>query len=151
MSRATWDQRFITLAHHLAGWSKEQGRLVGAVVVGPDNEIRSTGFNGLARGVRDDVEERHNRETGAKYLWSVHAENNAIYNAARVGVPLKGCRIYVSWFPCVECAKAIIQVGLSELIGHEPDLNDARWGKEFALVLEMLGEAGVKVRYLPRP
>ena len=54
------------LAHHLANWSIEKGRRVGAVIVGPDNEVRSTGFNGLPRGVRDDLEERHSRVTGAK-------------------------------------------------------------------------------------
>ena len=75
------------LAHHLATWSIEKGRRVGTVIVGPDNEVRSTGFNGLPRGVRDDLEERHSRITGAKYIWSCHAEQNAIFNAARIGVP----------------------------------------------------------------
>src|SRR5580704_10834190 len=116
MFSSTWDERFMGLAHHIAHWSKESGRRVGAVVVGPDKEIRATGFNGFPRGVRDDVPERHSRETGAKYLWSSHAERNAIYNAARIGVPLKGCVMYVPWFPCVECAKAIIQAGISELV-----------------------------------
>ena len=90
------------LAHHLAHWSIEKGRRVGAVIVGPDNEIRSTGYNGLPRGVNDAVEERHSRITGAKYVWSCHAEQNAIFNAARIGIALKGCAIYVPWFPCVE-------------------------------------------------
>jgi deoxycytidylate deaminase len=74
------------LAHHLAEWSIEKGRRVGAVIVGPDNEIRSTGYNGLPRGVNDAVEERHSRITGAKYIWSCHAEQNAIFNAARIGI-----------------------------------------------------------------
>lgn len=116
-----WDERFMLLAHHLAHWSIEQGRRVGTVVVGPDNEIRSTGYNGLPRGVNDAVEERHSRITGAKYIWSCHAEQNAIFNAARIGIALKGCAIYVPWFPCVECAKAIIQSGISEVVGYEPD------------------------------
>ena len=80
------------LAHHLATWSIEKGRRVGTVIVGPDNEIRSTGFNGLPRGVRDDLEERHSRVTGAKYIWSCHAEQNAIFNAARIGVRSKVAR-----------------------------------------------------------
>lgn len=137
------------LAHHIGGWSKERGRRVGAVIVGVDNEVRATGFNGFPRGVNED-EERHSAEAGAKYFWSCHAERNAIYNAARVGVPLRGCRIYVPWFPCVECAKAIIQSGLEEVIGYEPDLAEEKWGNEFRLVAEMLNEGGVKVRFLQR-
>src|SRR5580700_3550670 len=141
MFSSNWDQRFMLLAHQIAHWSKESGRRVGAVIVGPDKEIRSTGFNGLPRGVRDDIEARHSRETGAKYLWSSHAERNAIYNAARVGVPLKGCRLYVPWFPCVECAKAVIQSGIAEVIAYKPDLNDKRWGENFNRTLQMFTEA----------
>src|SRR5260370_34184368 len=101
MSSRTWAQRFMLLAHQIARWSKEKGRRVGAVIVGPDKEIRSTGFNGFPRGVRDDVEARHSRETGATYLWSSHAERNAIYNAALIRVALKGCVIDGPWVPCV--------------------------------------------------
>ena len=150
MSDTTWDRRFMLLAHHLAGWSKERGRRVGAVVVGPDNEIRATGFNGFPRGVDEDVDARHSRESGAKYFWSCHAERNAIYNAARIGVPLKGCRLYVPWYPCRECAKAIIQSGIAEVVAYEPDFGDARWGAEFRQVQQMLAEAGVRVRLIPK-
>jgi dCMP deaminase len=150
MFSSAWDERFMLLAHQIARWSKERGRRVGAVIVGPDKEIRSTGFNGLPRGVRDDVEERHCRETGAKYLWSSHAERNAIYNAARIGVPLKGCVMYVPWFPCVECAKAIIQSGIAEVVAYEPDFSEPKWGVEFKVVQEMFGEADLTVRFIPR-
>src|SRR5258708_13227876 len=74
-----WDERFMLLAHHLATWSIEKGRRVGAVIVGPDHEIRSTGFNGLPRGVRDDLEERHSPITSPKSIWSDHAHQNAIF------------------------------------------------------------------------
>jgi dCMP deaminase len=145
-----WDERFMLLAHDIAGWSKESGRRVGAVVVGPDKEIRATGFNGFPRGVNDEIESRHSRETGAKYLWSSHAERNAIYNAARIGVPLKDCTIYVPWFPCVECTKAIIQSGITELVAYRPDMSEKKWGTEFEVGLQMLSEAGVAVRYMDR-
>jgi dCMP deaminase len=145
-----WDNRFMLLAHHISEWSKERGRRVGAVIVGPDREIRSTGFNGFPRGVNDDLEERHAKDTGAKYLWSSHAERNAIYNAARVGISLKGCSIYVPWFPCVECAKAIVQVGITDLVAYDPDFSEPKWGAEFALVVDMLREAGINVRFIPR-
>jgi len=138
------------LAHHLATWSIEKGRRVGAVIVGPDNEIRSTGFNGLPRGVRDDLEERHSRITGAKYIWSCHAEQNAIFNAARVGVALKGCTIYVPWFPCVECTKAIIQCGITELVAYAPDRPNSNWAEDFTISGQMLKEANIEVRLIPR-
>jgi dCMP deaminase len=147
---ADWDRRMMLLAHHIADWSTEAGRRVGAVIAGPDNEVRSTGFNGFPRGVNETITERHSRESGAKYWWSSHAERNAIYNAARVGIPLAGCRIYVPWFPCVECAKAIIQSGLVELIAYEPDFADPKWGNEFRAVVEMLNEGRVTVRFIDR-
>lgn len=150
MTKTDWDNRFMLLAHHIAGWSKERGRKVGAVIVGPDREVRSTGFNGFPRNVNDNIAARHSRETGEKYLWSCHAEQNAIFNAARIGVALKGCAIYVPWFPCIECAKAIIQSGIAELIAYQPDFTDEKWGEEFGTVVEMLEEAGVRVRYIAR-
>lgn len=150
MADFEWDVRFMKLAHHIAHWSKERGRRVGAVIVGPDKEVRSTGYNGFPRGVNDLVEQRHDRASGQKYFWSSHAERNAVYNAARVGIPLVGCSIYVPWFPCGDCAKAIIQTGMRELIAYQPDFADPKWGRDFRLVAEMLGEAGVKVRYMDR-
>ena len=136
------------LAHHLATWSIEKGRRVGAVIVGPDDEVRSTGFNGLPRGVRDDLEERHSRVTGAKYIWSCHAEQNAIFNAARIGVPLKGCTIYVPWFPCVECTKAIISQ-VSGALAYSPDQPNS-WHEDFSISSQMLKEANIEVRLIPR-
>ena len=65
------------------------------MIVGPDRVIRSTGFNGLVRGVDDDVALR--RERPAKYSWTEHAERNAIYNAARLGISILGCASYINW------------------------------------------------------
>jgi dCMP deaminase len=130
------------------GWSKETGRKVGAVIVGPDNEIRATGFNGFPRGVNDDAAERHSRETGEKYVWSVHAEVNAICNAARIGVPLKGCRMYLPLYPCAGCAKAVIQSGIEEIITSPPDFNDPKWSKEFRDAQTMFAEAGLRVHFM---
>src|SRR5437868_3747766 len=114
-----WDDRFIELARHIGQWSKDPSRKVGCVIVGPYNEVRATGYNGFPRGVDDSAVERNQRP--AKYLWTEHAERNAIYNAARCGIPIAGCRIYVPWFPCMDCARAIVQVGLQELIAIRPD------------------------------
>lgn len=138
----------MTLAHHIAGWSVESGRRLGAVVVNKEKIILSTGFNGLPRGVDDTIQARHDAETGAKYLWSVHAEQNAICNAAQIGVSLKGASLYVPWHPCVDCAKSIIQAGITEVVGYRPDFNEPRWGDRFRLADEMFAEAGVRVRFI---
>ena len=138
----------MAVAQLIATWSKDRGRKVGAVIVGPDNEIRSTGYNGIPRGVNDDVEDRHDAESGEKYLWVSHAERNAIYNAALLGVSTKGCSIYVPWFPCLDCAKAIVQSGISRLICFEPDFNDKNWGKEFEKSRIILAEGKVVTEYI---
>lgn len=142
----SWDEYFMTLVRQVATRSKDRSTQVGCVIVGPDNEIRSTGYNGFPRGLRDDAPERHERP--AKYLWTEHAERNAIYNAARCGTALKGCRAYLAWFPCMDCARAIVQSGIAELIAHKPDEADPKWGAEFTAALTMFREAGVAVRYV---
>ena len=140
-SRARWDRKYMALALHIAEWSKDRSTKVGCVIVGPDQSIRATGYNGFPRGVGDDVEERHGRP--AKYLWTEHAERNALYNAARSGVSVLGCRMYVPWFPCMDCARAIVQSGLAELIAVEPDWADQRWGEHFVSAKELFEEAGL--------
>ena len=93
-----WDIRFIELARHISGWSKDPSTKVGCVVVGEDREIRSTGFNGFPRGIDDDPERLADREK--KYPLICHAEENAIMHAARIGVSLKDSTAYVTWPPC---------------------------------------------------
>ena len=142
---APWDSRYMKLAQHIATWSKDRSRQVGCVIVGPSNEIRTAGFNGFPRGVDDANESRHARPT--KYKWAEHAERNAIYNAARAGIPLHGCRMYLPWFPCMDCARAIVQCGIAELICIKPDLADPQWGGDFAEVPRLLEEGAVTVRW----
>lgn len=141
-----YDLKFMRLALEVAQQSNDRSRKVGCVIVGPDNEIRSTGFNSFPQGIVDSVEHRHERP--AKYLWTEHAERNAIYNAAKQGVSTNGCKMYLPWFPCVDCSRAIIQAGIKELIAVEPDVGDHRWGSDFAVSLEMLREAGVVLRFV---
>lgn len=142
----TWDDYFMSLATNVATRSKDRSTKVGCLIVGPDNEIRATGYNSFPRGINDDVEERHARPE--KYLWTEHAERNAVYAAARVGTPLKDCRAFLPWFPCMDCARGFIQVGIVEVVCHEPDLATPKWGEEFKRVLEMFDEAKVAVRYV---
>lgn len=137
------------LARHIATWSKDRSRQTACVIVGPDREIRSTGYNGFPRGVDDSMDVRHQRP--AKYKWTEHAERNAIYNAARVGVPLGGCTMYLPWFPCADCARAIIQAGISTLKCVEPDWADPIWKEDFSIALTMFSEAGVMTEIVAGP
>jgi dCMP deaminase len=133
------------LARVAARQSKDRSTKVGAIVVGPDNEVRTTGYNGFPRGVDDDIAERHQRPL--KYRWTEHAERNAIYLAARTGVALSGCRMYLPWFPCMDCARGIVQAGIVELIALRPDLDHETWGEDFKYALELFKEAGIKVSW----
>jgi len=142
-----WDRRFLGLARHIAGWSKDPSTQVGCVVVGPDREIRSTGFNGFPRGIADDEIRLGDRQ--AKYPLICHAEENAIMHAARIGVALKGCVAYVTWPPCSRCARSLIQAGVSEVVYPHGLAIPERWSDDFAISQAMMLEAGVRVRVVP--
>lgn len=139
-----WDRRFLGLAIHIARWSKDPSTQVGCVVVGPDREIRSTGFNGFPRGIADDAARLGDRY--AKYPLICHAEENAIMHAARIGVALKGCVAYVTWPPCSRCARSLIQAGLSEVVYPLHLAIPDRWQEDFEISQAMMREAGVQVR-----
>ena len=141
---ANWDARFLELARHISSWSKDPSTKVGCVVVGPDREIRSTGFNGFPRGIEDNADRLGNREM--KYPLVCHAEENAIMHAARIGVALKGCIAYVTWPPCTRCARSLIQAGIREIVYPADLAIPDRWVDDFRISTEMLGEAGLSVR-----
>jgi dCMP deaminase len=101
------------------------------------------GYNGFPRGCDDSVASRYERPD--KYLYTEHAERNAIYHAARHGVTLKGCSMYVTLFPCADCARGIIQAGIKKLYSPTPDVDHERWGIHFKTSLVMLEEANVEV------
>jgi dCMP deaminase len=144
---ANWDARFLRLALHIAEWSKDPSTKVGCVVVGPDREIRSTGFNGFPRGIDDTAERLGDRNK--KYPLVCHAEENAIMHAARIGVSLKGCIAYVTWPPCTRCARSLIQAGISEIFYPAALEIPERWREDFDISSAMLDEAGVCVRTVP--
>ena len=139
-----WDQRFLNLAKHISEWSKDPSTKVGCVVVGPDHEIRSTGFNGLPRGIEDNDERLNNREI--KYPLICHAEENAIMHAARIGISLKHCTAYVTWPPCTRCARSLIQAGVSTIIYPKDIEIPDRWMEDFNLSLNMLKEAKINIK-----
>ena len=148
-----WDQRFLKLAEEVATWSKDRSTQVGAVIVMADRTPGPYGYNGFPRQIDDEAEERHNRPM--KYKWTEHAERNAIYNAARSGVALGGCTIYVTHIPCTDCTRAIVQVGIERVVVNASFQDDPgfeeRWGDDFRLCEEMLTEAGVSIEYVKLP
>ena len=139
-----WDIRFLELAKHISGWSKDPSTKVGCVVVGEDREIRSTGFNGFPRGISDDIGRLTDRSK--KYPLICHAEENAIMHAARIGISLKGSTAFVTWPPCSRCARSLIQAGVQEIVYPETDEIPERWLEDFTISNDMLLEAGIVVR-----
>ena len=151
-----WDRHFISIALECSRMSKDPSTRVGAVIVG-DREIRSTGFNGLPRGIADTYERLNNRET--KLGLVVHAEMNAILNGARFGVPLKGCALYIActddsgliWGgpPCQRCSVHVIQCGISRIVSLAKKSVPSRWHEDLESAGEILREAGIKYVELP--
>ena len=111
-----WDDYFMSVALLSGKRSKDPNTQVGACIVNKNNVIESIGYNGLPKGCSDDEFpwEKEGEMLNTKYHFVVHAELNAILNAK--GKDLSGCKIYVALFPCNECAKAIIQSGISEVV-----------------------------------
>ena len=110
----SWDEYFMGIALLAARRSKDPSTQVGACIVSPENIIISTGYNGMPKGCSDDEFPWDREGENTKYPYVVHAELNAILNAN--GRDLRDSRIYVALFPCNECAKAIIQSGVKQVI-----------------------------------
>lgn len=146
MVRPSWDQTFLRLVNEFKQRSKDQSTKVGAVIVGHDNDIRSMGYNCFPRRVRDDIESRWEKEN--KLFFVVHAERNAIDNAARAGIRLSGCRLYCNWMPCSNCMGSIIQAGISEVIVETTELIGKLpiWVRSVYFAWEQAKESGVIVR-----
>ena len=115
----TWDEYFMGVAEMSARRSKDPSTQVGACIVSPENKILSMGYNGFPQGCSDDAfpwTKIHAEDDpfNAKYFYSTHAELNAILNYR--GGSLEGCKLYVTLFPCNECAKVIAQSGIAEVV-----------------------------------
>lgn len=147
ISDVSWDNYFIKMADLVASKSKDRSNKIGCVIVGPNHEVRSTGYNGMCRGVNDDLDERHERPE--KYFWFEHAERNALYNAARNGIPMEGCITYIAGKhpPCADCTRALIQSGIKKIVtSHFSD--NAKWIDSFERSKIMLKESGVELYYV---
>ncbi len=137
----SWDAYFMSMTHLSAKRSKDPNTQVGACIVNQDHRVVGLGYNGFPKGCADDdfPWEREGDFLDTKYPYVVHAELNAILNSIQ---DLKGCTIYVSLFPCNECAKAIIQSGISCVV-YESDKYD---GTEANIASKkMFRDAGVEL------
>jgi len=153
-----WDLYFLHLAEVVAEKSCDTSLHVGCVIVGPDNEIRSTGYNGFCRGCEPN-QKRLSRPD--KYDWTEHGERNAVYNAARIGTSLKNCTAYMVCIPrekgvncpCLECTRALIQVGITTIVSwYTPSVQSKEttgtWRDKIKVSMQMLQEAGVSLRLI---
>lgn len=144
----------LSMALVQARQSKDPRTQVGAVIIGPDDETRSTGRNGFPRGIADTKERWADQAFCDKCV--VHAERNAILAAARVGVPLNNCTLFLIatddsgavWGgpPCIPCAMEIIQAGIKETVAFPFKTTPSRWADEVKQAGKLLAEAGVRHR-----
>ena len=146
-----WDKRFMELAHSIANWSScyQENRKIGAVIV-KNKRILTTGYNGAPAGVKSCMERQEclrrnlNIPSGTKHelCYAIHAEQNAIIQAAKLGVSIEGATLYCTHQPCVICAKMIVNAGISRVV------YGAGYPDEFSLRIFEL--AGVPLeRYIP--
>lgn len=142
----SWDEFFMTVAQLAAKRSKDPVTKVGACIVNIQNKIIATGYNGMPNGVDDKAVswDKQGDYLNTKYAYVVHAELNAILNA--VLTDQTNCRLYVSLFPCNECAKAIIQAGIRRVIYLSDKHKDKDSTKAAKLMFQM---AGVETEQYP--
>lgn len=140
-----WDVYYSRIVSAVAEKSKDSTK-VGAILVGPNKEIRLTAFNGPPAGVEDTLARRTKPE---KYLFASHAEANLIAFAARCGIRTEGCTVVVTHYPCSGCAKALIQAGII-IVLHGPGTTSSMPAAEFEAAGEMFWESGVTVSPLNR-
>jgi dCMP deaminase len=141
-----WTDYFLNIAEAIKLKSKDKSTQIGAVIVGKDNEILSTGYNSFPRGLNDSIEERQERPE--KYFWFEHAERNAIFNAARIGVSLKNSTIYItSGIPCMDCARGIVNSGIKTVWCKYTctTKNKEKWEESQKRSLQLFDECGIQV------
>lgn len=149
-----WDKHFLGLAEYHSRLSKDPNTRVGSVIVGPDRELLSAGFNGFPRGIADTEKRLNDRDLKLKLV--VHAEMNALLAAARLGVRLKGCTLYLAatdnsgliWGgpPCTRCTVEIIQVGIGEIVSYPSKAIPSKWHNDLMLARDLITEAGIYYR-----
>jgi len=141
-----WDLRFMALAHAVASWSKDIRTKVGSVIVNDRNPI-SMGFNGFPKGCNDFDKKRF--EPPLKYLYTQHSESNALIQSAKNGQKTDGCTMYVTLFPCSNCAGMIVNAGIKRVVCNDkPDFNNEKYGESWRITLIIFEEAKVQLDFI---
>lgn len=149
LSIPSWDELFMRAAYEIARKSKDKRTKIGAVIV-RDNIALVHGYNGLPRKCNDNCPERQERPE--KYFWFEHSERNAVYACARFGIRSEGATMFTQGIPCADCARAIIQSGIKEVVihkqWHENDfwVRQEKWTESVIRSKQMFLEAGVSLR-----
>jgi dCMP deaminase len=147
-----WHKRFLKQAEDVAEWSKGFRTRVGVVIYDDTKTPINNGFNGFPRGVDESITSRH--EKPEKYLYTEHAERNAIYNCARNGVSTNGKIMYITLHPCAPCARGIIQSGIKKVIIPANCVENLReevfekYRDDFEAARAMFDEAGVEFIFI---
>lgn len=141
-----WDLRFMNLAAEVAGWSSDPRTKVGAVLVGSEKQVLSTGYNGFPRGI---AYTRARLRKPLKLQLVCHAERNALDNCACTGTKTKGGILYTTLVSCNECAKSIIQCRINEVVilDHIKYYN-TEWMKNIQLTYQLFDEAKIYYRFM---
>ena len=139
-----WDRRFLRIAEEVRTWSKDPGTKVGCVLV-QDRRMIASGYNGFPQTLSDSPSLYEDRDY--KLAVTVHAEANAILNAAKNGAKTESCTAYVTFPPCSQCAAALIQAGVERVVCPNPADAPERWRASFMLANDMLYRSGIKILY----
>lgn len=142
-----WKDYFRNIVQQVKLKSKDQRTQIGALIVGKNNEIVSTGYNSFPRGIDDT--QQYRQERPEKYYWFEHAERNAIYNAARIGVSTLDCTMYLTCgIPCADCTRGIINAGIRRIVCETSGgAVGEKWEEHTKRSLLMFQEAGVTIEY----
>jgi dCMP deaminase len=139
-----WHNRWMEMVKVISSYSEDNSTKVGCVIVSKQNDLLSIGWNGLCRGIQN---EEYKNERPIKYKFFEHAERNAIYNSSRNGISLKGSTLYVSYWPCCDCTRAIIQSGIDVIVINK-DYDEGfkqRWKDDIEISKNMLNECNIEI------
>lgn len=142
MSPSKWDLRFISMAFEVGSWSKDPKRQVGCVIIAPSKRQVSVGYNGLPQGMPDDTDAM--KDDAWRLANTVHAECNAIRNAP---FKLDYATVYVTRFPCLDCARQLQAAGIGQLWAPCYDPEHRTWGQDWVRSAELLTQGNVQINY----
>ncbi len=155
----SWHTLWMSMCYLVSMKSKDPSTKVGCVIIGEENNLLSIGYNGPPRGMNDRNPQNFMRPH--KYLIFEHGERNAIYNAGRNGTPLLGSTLYITWVPCSDCARGVIQTGVKSVIIHKQGMTAYRmsregedihsWEESCDMALSMFDECGVEYHWYDGP